>query len=99
MMKTVVVIERRSEKALSYEKKKNGGKSRQSAKRPERIELYVLNVARDDTRITINEMTWAAHVGLHRSLTSSFMSELVKISKVSTIKHFGTCTQGSCGTG
>lgn len=56
MMETVSVLERRHEKALSYEKKKDGGKSERSGERLKRIERSELYIKLDRLTITTDEM-------------------------------------------
>lgn len=86
MMETVGVMEKMHGKAPSDEKKKDDGKLGRSDERLERVENNRPYVVRDVITITMEEMVRAADVGVLRSLTASFASELVNFFEVTTTK-------------
>lgn len=59
MMETVDMVVRSYERVLSYEKKKDNGKSGWSDEIQERTERSVPYIVRDEVTITMDEMHWS----------------------------------------
>lgn len=63
----------------------NSGSSNETLERVERSKPYVLL---DGIKIIMDEMAWAANMGLRKSLTAVFRTGLVEIVKESIIRMF-----------
>lgn len=88
MMKTVRAMKRGYEKAWTYRKEVGEGGLRQCDEILARIVKRCSHAVRNGISISLEEIAQAADVRMRRSSTASFVSELVILFDVSTVKVF-----------